>query len=645
MRQITFEKYQLIFFLLLFNIVPSVIITIYRKYWYIFIAILASASLVNSINVILLVSRAIINKLTGNESLKTPNNAISKSYSDLLKYIYVVPCYNESREELLNTINSIYKQIVPFNDYKILTVICDGKIKRKPTDVRPRTDEILVNDIFAGKIEHSFQLKDAYGTWTNKWGNLDIHIGTHVDKVSGLSMKFIIIVKDKNMGKRDSLTLIRRLCHFYNNYILQTTGIKNNSDTTNNTTYLNGLRYFSPELIDIAEHLFDDNQNSSTIQNSNYQHKRIPVSYIIGTDADTVLDKYCSYELIKTVKNNNQILGVVGMVDVVKKWNPLVIFQYCEYLYAQCLKRRVQSEITNKVNCLSGCVQLIQVCEETCGNKILKSFNRLPAKDESIFNQIRSYASEDRNHICLMFELFPYVKTAQCLSAISYTNVPTTIMSFLRQRKRWTAGAACNDLLLVTNRRHNKWERLQSAINVMIFGLTIFVVVASVDFLISVIKQPTYLMLGLSTLIFIPALYSISIPLLVYNDGHNCGERWFNIVYYYLGFILYYTFGIVLNMFSYFYTLYYLDDLNWNAKKVQSIIDTNNIRIVQPNEYMLKIKLGGGKLFKFGCIVGEMERDATCCNSVKMSEPSTPVVGEEEFDEVDIDEMWDTSEV
>jgi hypothetical protein len=152
-------------------------------------------------------------------------------------------------------------------------------------------------------------------------------------------------------------------------------------------------------------------------------------------------------------------------------------------------------------------------------------------------------------------------------------------------------------------------------------------------------------MLGLSTLIFIPALYSISIPLLVYNDGHNCGERWFNIVYYYLGFILYYTFGIVLNMFSYFYTLYYLDDLNWNAKKVQSIIDTNNIRIVQPNEYMLKIKLGGGKLFKFGCIVGEMERDVTGCNSVKMSEPSTPVVVEEEFDEVDIDEMWDTSEV
>ena len=81
-------------------------------------------------------------------------------------------------------------------------------------------------------------------------------------------------------------------------------------------------------------------------------------------------------------------MGVVGFVDVVKFWNPLVIYQYCEYLYAQCLRRYVQSKITFKVNCLSGCVQLIKVCNETCGNDILNIFNRLPKSNENIFNHI-----------------------------------------------------------------------------------------------------------------------------------------------------------------------------------------------------------------------------------------------------------------
>ena len=73
------------------------------------------------------------------------------------------------------------------------------------------------------------------------------------------------------------------------------------------------------------------------------------------------------------------LVGVVGIVDIVKNWyNPLVMYQYCEYLYAQFLKRKTQSVITNKVNCLSGCVQILKVCEENCGEIILSTFNYCP---------------------------------------------------------------------------------------------------------------------------------------------------------------------------------------------------------------------------------------------------------------------------
>jgi hypothetical protein len=48
-----------------------------------------------------------------------------------------------------------------------------------------------------------------------------------------------------------------------------------------------------------------------------------------------------SYELLTSIKNADpSTLGVVGFVDIVKEWNssniwkPLVIYQYCEYLYA-----------------------------------------------------------------------------------------------------------------------------------------------------------------------------------------------------------------------------------------------------------------------------------------------------------------------
>ena len=197
------------------------------------------------------------------------------------------------------------------------------------------------------------------------------------------------------------------------------------------------------------------------------------------------------------------------MVDLVKNWyNPLVMYQYCEYLYAQCLKRKMQSEITNKVNCLSGCVQLIRVCNETCGREILELFNRLSSEDENIINHIRSYASEDRNHICLMFGLYPYVKTIQSPNAIAYTTVPDNLPALLRHRKRWCVGAMVNDLLLIVNSRHNKWERLNSFANVLVFNINIFIFVSTVQFIMAIIMHPSMLMLYLSIIIIIPLMYS-----------------------------------------------------------------------------------------------------------------------------------------
>ena len=632
--KITYDKYLIISGLLIINVLLSALTIVYRDYWYVFIIILCLASLINSINVLLIIFNYLRKKIVKNDNnIKNDNNNDNiNDNSFKCKYIYVLPCYNETEKELKNTIESIYSQSKVEQHEKILTIICDGKIDRKidkkqeAIDNAPakRTDEILIDVIFKDYITETHILKKAYKIWNNEWNYIDIYTGEYRD------MKFIIIIKPVNIGKRDSLTLIRRMCYYYNYSI---------NITNNDAVFIDYINWFSPELIIIIESLFNCNSinfqandsnsshdmsnnyietetetdtianaseiqpvylidngigfEKSSVQNNNTKNKGFNgsstlvaeevVKYIIGTDADTILDNDCSRALIEKITNeDSNTVAVVGIVDIVKSWNPLVIYQYFEYLYSQCLKRYAQSNITHKVSCLSGCVQLIKVCKETCGNKILNKFNYLPKETENILHHIRSYASEDRNHVCLMFSMYSYVKTVQSLEAISYTNVPNTFMKFIRQRKRWSAGASVNDILLVVNGKHNKWERIQAFVNVLMFCLAIFVYIATIIFLIAIINSPTYLMLYLSIIMLLPILYSLYIPIGIYNDGMNNKNYYFNMIYYWIGFILFYTLGPFISLIVNIYTFYNLDNLNWNGRtkyRSNSNNISNNIRI------------------------------------------------------------------
>ena len=86
----------------------------------------------------------------------------------------------------------------------------------------------------------------------------------------------------------------------------------------------------------------------------------------------------------------------------------------------------------------------------------------------------------------------------------------------------------------------------------------------------SIINEPTFLMLEIATIMLLPILYALLIPFFIYNPG-----SFSNIIYYYVGIIIYYTFGSLLNLSVYFYTLYYLDDLNWNRQIISNDISNN----------------------------------------------------------------------
>ena len=622
------QKYLIVSYIVSINCILSYFITIYNTYWYIFICLLALSTSVNSINVLLLLGNTITNTSQNTTNTNDNNNdndnnntklqyidydienknsinKIYKTYNTTINYrkvVYVLTCYNETAQELRNTLNSIHTQTYNPLFNKFIIIICDGKLNTTSNPGTLRTDEILINIILKDNLIYNTTFIDAYKTWFNHWESIDIHTGIYNN------IPLLLIVKHNNIGKRDSLTLVRRLIYYYN--IINngtTTTTTSNRDTQNTSKIINNefkfidyYLYCSPDLLHFIDSYFtirinskftvNDNINNNANVNINIDldtfgisilHNKDPIHFIIGTDADTILSPQCSYELINTYDNSSNktglLVGVVGIVDIVKNWyNPLVMYQYCEYLYAQFLKRKTQSLITNKVNCLSGCVQLLKVCNETCGNQILNLFNKLPSQtddNDNIIHHIRSYASEDRNHICLMFQLYPYVKTIQATNAIAYTQVPNTLTHFLRQRKRWWAAAMVNDLLLIVNKCHNKWERFMAIVNVVIFSINIFVFVATIEFIMAVIYGPTLLMLLLSIIMILPLLYSLSIPLLIYNDGITRIEKTYNILYYYLGVLNYYTMGFIYSLLVYCYTLYYLDDFNWNRI---SIIDKKN---------------------------------------------------------------------
>ncbi len=490
------QKYIILTILSILN--SSLISTFitFQNRWYVYLFILASSTLLYSLFSISL----LINKLFTKDH-KTYD--ITREETGL-NYVYLVPCYNESYYELINTFISILYQRKSIYDNRTLIVICDGIVTGKDNN-KPTSDILL--EIFNNNESESYEYYTREGI-LNKY---------NIYKGFFHKLPYILIIKYNNAGKRDSLVLARQLIY--------------------NKTLLN-----------------ED------------------IKYIIGIDADTILDYNCSYELIKTMESDNDIHGCVGFVDIQfknDKFKLLLLYQYAEYMFAQCLKRQAQSHITHKVNCLSGCNQILRVSDETCGDEIMEKFNYCPTNNDNIFTHIRSIASEDRNHVTLLLSMYPKIKTVQNLNAIAYTTVPNTLKVFLSQRRRWSLGATCNDMLLISLPNIKLLEKILSFINVSIFTLTPFIVLATAYFIKALIESPSKLMLYLSILMIIPFGYGLLIPIFIKPMSFK------NSLYFYFSYIFFLLSGSFINIIIYFYSLLGMDNISWG--KTRQIVEQSNV--------------------------------------------------------------------
>ena len=533
--QLRKQKYAIVSGITLINTVLIVMFVLYKEHWYAFLPLLMLSSLLTAFSSIL----NILYKMCGQ-----PQNANTYRL-ETKSYLYVVPCYNESSDELRASLHSLMEQRQVKNDNRLILIICDGKVKGAGN---PLTTDATLKDLLHAEGPGVYY---EYTTWDGVHNIICEYKVTYTYQYE--TVPIILLIKERNYGKRDSLVIARRIAYAFN--------LRNSAQSY-------GIpRTFLQHMVAILAQFFPER-----------------IDYIIGIDGDTVFDYNCTYELIQGLEQDVLNHGCVGFVDVqptMPPYAPFVLYQYAEYMFAQCLRRQAQANITHKVSCLSGCNQILRVSEETCGEQILKVFNYKPTETDHILTHIRSYASEDRNHVCNMLSLYPHVKTTQTLKAIAYTLVPMSFPVFLSQRRRWNLGANTNDLLLVYLPGINIFERILAFANVLTFIISPFIYVATVYFLIAIITYPTTLMLYLSIILFVPLFYTVLVPLFIKPLSFK------ESLYFYIAYVFFICLAGTVSLVCYCNALGNMDVLTWGkTRTIEALSEWEGVlqRIVLPQD-------------------------------------------------------------
>ncbi|KAI0846245.1 glycosyltransferase family 2 protein [Daldinia vernicosa] len=440
--------------------------------------------------------------------------------------VLLMPCYNETYEECSKSLDSLVNQVNISHHKQAIMVVCDGKVRGPGMD--KTTGDYLNEDIFVDQIERKM-IRAAYVAWDGQSMDVDVSRGIYK------GVPFFCIVKQQNQGKRDSLIVARSFVHNFN------------------------IRDKRPKVIFSPE--FFKAMTDFLVEDAGMRH----VELLVGMDADTVFAKDCISHLIEECHYPGTV-GVCGYVAVdfsTHKWNIWSIYQNAEYTIAQGLRRLHQSLCTKKVSCLPGCCQLLRVCEETCGDRILiEEFGYHPKPTDGIIKRIRATASEDRNHVCLMLMKFPKARTRQALRAYAFTDVPHSLSVFLSQRRRWTLGATSNDLMLLmeSNYKFNLWERIVALSNVLTWMLNLFAIASLACMVFAFIHQPFWLVMIFASIMIIPLCYYLGLAVWLCQSWLERGQ-------YLLGLAIFTTCGPFINICVTIYACVYMDNFGWGKTR------------------------------------------------------------------------------
>ncbi|KAH8653564.1 chitin synthase-domain-containing protein [Xylariales sp. PMI_506] len=447
--------------------------------------------------------------------------------------LFIVPCYNESEDELRRSLDSLVEQVDIEQHPHGIVIICDGRV-RSP-GMSDTTANCLLNTILTHRTSRRL-VSNAYLSWDKQDADIILQRGTYCE------VPYMCIIKLENSGKRDGLILIRSFAWNFNNRLEKPATI------------------LSPALFgEMASFVLDD---------CGVAH----IDALVGMDADTVFDPICVSELIKESRYPRTV-GVCGVVSVDFRkgdWNYWRLMQHASYSVSQALPRLHQSIVTHKVTCLPGCCQLLKVCEETCSDFILReTFGYSPTPKDGMLRHLRASYSEDRNHVVNMLVKRPKVQTRQAFRALAWTDVPASLSVFLSQRKRWSLGATVNDLILLTSWNTQWFERFRASANLSIWFCNIFILGSIAGLVHAATKSPWYVTLGFCGAVIVPYCYMACLVLWM--------PRTLKLkVQYAIGLVLYLFTSPFLTIGTLLYALYHLNHFGWGKTRRTIDVETDS---------------------------------------------------------------------
>ncbi|GAA5940695.1 uncharacterized protein JCM15063_006329 [Sporobolomyces koalae] len=350
--------------------------------------------------------------------------------------VCLVTCYSEGAEGIKITLDSIAG--TTYSDArKLIFVVCDGMITGSG-------EKMSTPDICVGMIERDPRFGDptplsyvAVADGSKAHNQAMVYAG-HYTGVPGHRTPIIVVVKcgptsesnDKkpgNRGKRDSQMI---LMNFFSRVTYNDRMCPLDYDLFRKTQSLMGV---TPDFFEVC----------------------------LMVDADTMCYPESLGYLVRTMQNDNMIMGVCGETRIANKRQSWVtMIQVFEYFISHHLAKAFES-VFGGVTCLPGCFSMyrIKARKQDDGDwfPVLVQPSIISEYSQSVVTTLHQknllLLGEDRFLTTLLLRTFPNRKMMFCPYARCRTVAPDTFSVLLSQRRRWINSTIHNlmELVLVRN--------------------------------------------------------------------------------------------------------------------------------------------------------------------------------------------------
>ncbi|GAA5897239.1 uncharacterized protein JCM6883_006628 [Sporobolomyces salmoneus] len=350
--------------------------------------------------------------------------------------VCLVTCYSEGAEGIKTTLDSIAG--TTYSDArKLMFIVCDGMITGSG-------EKMSTPDICVGMIERDPRFGDptpmsyvAVADGSKAHNQAMVYAG-HYTGVPGHRTPIVVVVKcgppsearekkPGNRGKRDSQMI---LMNFFSRVTYNDRMCPLDYDLFRKTQSLMGV---TPDFFEVC----------------------------LMVDADTMCYPEALGYLVRTMQNDNMIMGVCGETRIANKRQSWVtMIQVFEYFISHHLAKAFES-VFGGVTCLPGCFSMyrIKARKQDDGDwfPVLVQPSIISEYSQSVVTTLHQknllLLGEDRFLTTLLLRTFPNRKMMFCPYARCRTVAPDTFSVLLSQRRRWINSTIHNlmELVLVRN--------------------------------------------------------------------------------------------------------------------------------------------------------------------------------------------------